>query len=106
MTTYVFDIDGTLCNNTFGNYHLAEPNSERIAQVNRLFFEGHTIILLTARGMGSSQNDVDTASRKWKEFTEIQTAEWGLSYHQLFFGKPAGDFYIDDKAINVSEFFA
>jgi hypothetical protein len=56
--------------------------------------------------MGSSQNDVDTACRKWKEFTEIQTAEWGLSYHRLFFGKPAGDFYIDDKAINESEFFA
>ena len=63
MTTYVFDIDGTLCSNSFGNYYLAEPFSERIAQVNKLFFEGHKIFLLTARGMGSSNNEVDLACR-------------------------------------------
>jgi ribonucleotide monophosphatase NagD (HAD superfamily) len=106
MTTFVFDIDGTICNNTQGNYHLAKPFWERIELVNHLFQDGHTVILYTARGMGSSSNRIEEASEKWKKFTEDQLFEWGLKYHQIFFGKPAGDFYIDDKAIHESEFFA
>jgi len=30
---------------------------------------------------------------------------WGCKYHQLFLGKPSGDFYIDDKGINDTDFF-
>jgi site-specific DNA-adenine methylase len=27
------------------------------------------------------------------------------NYHELFLGKPSGDYYIDDKGINSDEFF-
>ena len=32
--------------------------------------------------------------------------DWGAKYHQLFLGKPSGDFYIDDKGIKDKDFFA
>ena len=51
--TYVFDIDGTLCTKaTDFDYDGSEPIQERIDVVNRLYDEGHTIIMQTARGMG------------------------------------------------------
>ena len=31
MTVYAFDIDGTICNNTFGKYQNAMPIQERIS---------------------------------------------------------------------------
>ena len=33
---YVFDIDGTICNNTDGNYEQAEPFSDRVKKINNL----------------------------------------------------------------------
>ena len=41
----------------------------------------------------------------FKELTSNQLDEWGVNYHRLFMGKPAGDLYIDDKAIKDEEFF-
>ena len=103
--TYVFDIDGTICNNTYGEYEEAKPNKERIKKVNTLYEEGHTIFMLTARGMGRSNNSQVFAERLLYKFTKKQLDEWGVKYHRLFMGKPAGDFYIDDKALKDRDFF-
>jgi SAM-dependent methyltransferase len=89
---YCFDIDGTLCTNTEGEYELAEPFSDVIARVNGLYEDGHRILLYTARG--------STTGIDWREATERQLASWGAKYHELFFGKPTADLYIDDKAVN------
>ena len=91
---YCFDIDGTLCSNTEGHYDKATPFLENIARVNSYFEQGHRIILYTARG--------STTGIDWRELTEKQLAEWGLKYHELYFGKPTADVYIDDKAINLN----
>jgi hypothetical protein len=104
-TTFVIDIDGTICHSVAGEYEKARPMKERIELINLLFEQGNTILFLTARGMGSSGNDVDVAKEKWFSFTENQLHSWGVKYHQLFFGKPAGDLYIDDKAIHDLVFF-
>ena len=105
MTTYVFDIDGTICSDTKGRYQLAEPLTERISIVNHLFNSGHIIIFQTARGMGSSNNSYIEAYSKWKQLTERQLKEWGVQFHALYFGKPAGDIYVDDKGVNHNDFF-
>jgi histidinol phosphatase-like enzyme len=102
---YVFDIDGTICTDTNGDYCSAQPIIERINKINSLYREGHQIILFTARGMGSSDNNWETAHKKWKNFTENQLCEWGVKYHQLFLGKPAGDVYVDDKGMHDKIFF-
>jgi hypothetical protein len=95
---YCFDIDGTLCTNTEGEYSKAESFPEMIDYVNRLFVEGHRILLYTARGT--------TTGIDWRETTVSQLKAWNVSYHELFMGKPTADIYIDDKAINIADWRA
>lgn len=103
--TYVFDIDGTLCTLTDGDYNTAEPLYDRISIVNKLYDDGHKIVLHTARGMGRSQNSVAYANAAFKTLTEEQMEKWGVKYHELFLGKPSGDIYVDDKGIRDIDFF-
>ena len=103
---YVFDIDGTICTDTNGDYKNAIPNVERIKKINELFTQGHQIIFYSARGMGSSNNNINKATSDWYELTTNQLSIWGVNYHFLFLGKPSGDVYIDDKAITDSSFFS
>jgi len=90
---YCFDIDGTLCTNTNGEYEKAEPYPDIIARVNALYRSGHRIVLNTARG--------STTGMDWRELTQDQLRSWGVTYHELLLGKPAADIYIDDKAMDV-----
>ncbi len=43
MKTYVIDIDGTICTNTFGDCEKATPFYERIAYINYLYKQGNII---------------------------------------------------------------
>jgi|TARA_B100000282_G_C31738739_1_gene495074 rfaE bifunctional protein nucleotidyltransferase chain/domain len=103
--TYVVDIDGTICTNTNGDYENAKPLYDRINKINQLYSLGNTIIFQTARGMGRHNNKADLARYDFYNFTKKQLDSWGVKYHQLFLGKPAGDKYIDDKGITDVEFF-
>lgn len=90
---YVIDIDGTICTQE-QDYSKATPLVNRINRVNELYDAGNTICLFTARGF---ETQID-----WKDITSHQLDKWGVKYHSLLFGKPSGDFYIDDKAINAA----
>jgi histidinol phosphatase-like enzyme len=103
--TYVFDIDGTICTKTDGDYSQAEPILDRIQKVNELYDQGHRIVFLTARGMGRSRNSPSMANKMFFNFTKEQLEEWGVKHHDLFLGKPAGDLYIDDKGMKDEDFF-
>ena len=103
--TYVFDIDGTICSLTDGNYEKAIPYKNRIEKINELYKVGHTIVFQTARGMGRSGNCRSFAEDNFRELTLKQLREWNVRFHELFMGKPAGDFYIDDKGENDEDFF-
>jgi hypothetical protein len=102
---YIFDIDGTICTNTGGEYEKAVPLMERIKEINHLYNKGNTIIFQTARGMGRSSNSTAYAHEAFYEFTRSQLEEWGVKYHSLFLGKPAGDIYVDDKGMKDEHFF-
>ena len=103
--TYVFDIDGTICSLTEGDYKKAKPFKNRIKKINKLYDEGHTIFFLTARGMGRSDNSAIFAERILFKLTEKQLTDWGAKFHRLFMGKPSGDIYIDDKGLYSERFF-
>jgi len=104
--TYVFDIDGTLCRKIEGSDYVdSEPIAERIDIVNYLYEEGNTIIMQTARGMGRHENNPQKAIEQFYALTAEQLKSWGVKYHMLFLGKPAGDIYIDDKGIRDEDFF-
>ncbi len=105
----VFDIDGTICKKLCeldgDDYRETTPYKHRIEKVNKLYDEGHTIIYQTARGMGRNNNNPHLANENFYAITQEQLQDWGCKYHMLFLGKPAGDFYVDDKGINDEEFF-
>jgi hydroxymethylpyrimidine pyrophosphatase-like HAD family hydrolase len=87
---YVFDLDGTICEErpTFER-SLAAPNVEIINVINDLYIKGHFIIIFTARS--------------WAEYT--MTKEWlienKVNHNILMCGKIIYDKWIDDRAINV-----
>ena len=94
---YMIDVDGTICNNTNGDYQRAVPFMGRIAHFNKLFDQGHEIHYWTARG-GNSGID-------WTTLTRQQFANWQVKYTTLKLSKPVYDIWIDDKAINVETYF-
>lgn len=92
---FCIDIDETICTRRYcgaNDYEDAVPMAERISAVNDLYDKGHYIIYFTARG---TQTGID-----WRDKTEEQFEKWGVKYHELLFGKPYADFYIDDKAMS------
>ena len=103
--TYVFDIDGTICTLSDGNYGEAKPIEERIKKVNKLYSEGNKIVFHTARGMGRTDNNSLMAHRLFYHLTEAQLENWGVKYHKLYMGKPSGDLYIDDKGVKDEDYF-
>jgi len=105
LYTYVFDIDNTLCKTEGSDYHKSQPIPERIARINQLHDNGHIIILSTARGMGRSGNNPRVAYELFFQLTKNQLEEWGVKHHSLMLGKPAADFYVDDKGIRDVDFF-
>lgn len=103
MKTFCFDLDGVLCTNTWGEYDKANPISLAINKVNLLYDKGHKIIIFTARYMGISDEDINTAYTKGYDLTKSQIDSWGIKYHKLILGKPSYDVIIDDKHYNYSD---
>ena len=94
---YCFDIDGTLCSKDNEDYNYALPYKNRIEEVNKLYEKGEKIILFTARGAATG---ID-----WKELTKKQLKDWNVKHHELRFGKPHADIFIDDKAQDIFNWF-
>ncbi len=104
---YCFDIDGTICSlevdgmeegreKDFAQIENTRPFTDVINKINRLYSEGNTIKVYTARG--------DVSGIDWKDKTLSQLEEWGLKFHKLYMGaKPAADLYVDDKCINIQD---
>jgi FMN phosphatase YigB (HAD superfamily) len=97
VKTYAFDLDGTLCTNTDGEYEVAQPFLNRIKHVNQLHDQGNRIIIFTARGT--------TSKLDLYNFTIRQLRSWGLSFDELVTGKPHFDLLVDDKAVSEVNYF-
>lgn len=92
--TFVFDIDGVIAKIQKDlDYGMSEPNEKMIQIVNKLYNYGNKIVLFTARGY--------VTGKDWSEITKDQMKRWGLKYHELKFGKPNADYYIDDKMLGL-----
>tara|TARA_A100001035_G_C27785932_1_gene504335 strand:+ start:1879 stop:2904 length:1026 start_codon:yes stop_codon:yes gene_type:complete len=88
-----FDIDGVLFSRN-RNYSEAIPNFETITFLKKIYSLGHKIVLHTARG---SKTGID-----WQEITKEQLRKYSVPYHEIIFGKPGSDFYVDDRSISLS----
>lgn len=93
--TFVCDIDGVVARLTpDNNYANSTPNTAMITTINTLYDAGHNIIMFTARG---TMTGID-----WRETTQNQLKSWGVRYHELHLGKPAADYYVDDRMISIA----
>lgn len=93
MVIYI-DIDETICHSPDKpDYTTSTPIMANIAKANKLYDEGNLIIYWTARGTATG---ID-----WTDVTKKQFQKWGVKYHDLKFGKPNYDMFIDDKNVNT-----
>ena len=81
---YAIDFDGVL---TVGGYKESDstPNPEMIKKVNKLYYEGHTIIIHTGRSWGNASKLV-----VWLKINKVK-------YHGLSMEKLVADCYVDDR---------
>ena len=98
-----FDLDGTLCSNTYGKYHTAKPIKKAIKKINKYFDEGNYIIIFTARYMGRNKGNIKKAYVDGFEEAENQLKKWGVKYNELILGKPEYDILFDDKSFCYNE---
>jgi len=97
-----YDLDGTLCEGY--PYESAKPLKGAAEHLKYVQSRGHTIIIQTARGMGSSSGNVGKAIASIALLTLSQLDSWGFVYDEIYFGKPAADLYIDDKGLPAIPF--
>ncbi len=91
MSVICFDIDNTICQSCEGvAYEDLEPIQDMINLVNDLYEKGHTIYLYTGRHMLSEK-----VTRGWLQ-------RHGVRVHNVFYGKPVADLYVDDNALRFN----
>lgn len=100
----VFDIDDTISIHTNRDYVNAKPIQPVIDKLNRLHDEGYYIKLFTGRGQVSCNGNLDLIIERNKDVLEKWLKDHDVKYDELIFGKPLGDWYIDDKGMSVNDF--
>lgn len=96
-----FDIDKTLVTspNVEGDYSTVKPIYKNIEFVRLVKSLRHTVILYTARKMGTYSGNSGRALAEIGKITFETLEKFNIPYDEIYFGKPSADFYIDDKAV-------
>jgi choline kinase len=102
---FCFDLDNTLVTypKITGNYSTVEPLQNSIDFCNLMYDMGYKVIIHTARRMKTCCGDVQKVREQVEQITVDKLKQFGIKYHELIFGKPYADFYIDDLAVNSCE---
>lgn len=100
---FCFDIDGVIfkINKDYKNH---EPIWETISYIVKLKKNGHTVVLYTARKMSTFSGNIGKINKEIVETTLYNLNRFSIPYDEIYFGKPAADIYIDDKALNFYDF--
>ena len=100
----VVDLDGVICQlkRPFESYADVEPKMDTIRLMKEWRKQGHYIIIHSARHMKTCKGDVSEVVRRVGDETTNWLKKWEVPYDEIFFGKPYGDIYIDDLAIQFS----
>ena len=108
---YAFDLDETLCYREEGVEHLGpdkynycHPIQDMINSLNKLYDEGNTIYVYTARGMGQFNGNINKVYNELYVLTLESLNKWGIKHHGLVMGKLHYDYLIDDKAMSIKEY--
>jgi capsule biosynthesis phosphatase len=96
----IIDLDGTICtlkqkNETYADVRLIHGAKERISDFRK---NGHYIIIQTARNMATCESNLGKVIKNVGKITLEWLDKNEVEYDEIFFGKPNGDIYIDDRA--------
>ena len=96
----VIDLDGTICpvkqvNQTYADL-LPLPDAKE--KLNALKEAGHTLIIQTARNMATQESNLGKVMKNIGKITLDWLDEHEIPYHEIYFGKPNAEVYIDDRA--------
>lgn len=99
------DLDGTICEikkegQSYSDV-LIKPGAKEM--IDKLRLAGHTIIIHTARNMGSTGHNVGKAMKNVGKITLDWLEANGIEYDEIFFGKPNADITIDDRVIRFQD---
>lgn len=102
------DLDGTICEirqegQTYADVKVKVGAVEKIRQLRAA---GHTIIIHTARNMGSTGHNVGKALKNVGKMTFEWLEKNGIEYDEIFFGKPNADITIDDRVVRFQDNWA
>jgi capsule biosynthesis phosphatase len=102
---FCFDLDNTLVTypRVKNDYSTVEPILRNVNFCNFLKELGHTIIIYTARRMRTHGGNVGAVVGDIASVTIETLNKFGISYDELYFGKPYAHFYIDDLAVKSFE---
>ena len=99
------DLDGTICEirkdgETYADVKVKSGAAEKIRSLRAA---GHTIIINTARNMGSTGHNVGKALKNVGKMTFEWLEKNGIEYDEIFFGKPNADITIDDRVLRFQD---
>ena len=100
----VIDLDGVICpvKKTGESYADLVPVPSAAATIRAWRAAGHTIIIQTARNMATCDGNLGRVLRNVGRITLGWLEEHGIEYDEIYFGKPNGHVYIDDRALRFS----
>lgn len=100
---FCFDIDGVIFHIS-EDYKEHQPIWETINYILQLKKHGHIVILYTARKMNTFNGNIGKVNKEIVQTTLYNLHRFCIPYDEIYFGKPAADIYIDDKALNFYDF--
>ena len=100
MMRIVVDLDGTICpiKQDGQSYADLKPLPQAIERLNQLKEAGHYIIIQTARNMRTQQGNLGKVMQNIGKITLDWLAKYEVPYDEIYFGKPNGHVYLDDRA--------
>lgn len=97
-----FDLDNTLVTypSIPNDYTTVKPIEKTITLLRNLYEEENTIIIYTARRMKTYKHNLGEVIKDIGLITFNTLEQFNIPYHEIIFGKPYADIYIDDRSIN------
>jgi capsule biosynthesis phosphatase len=100
----VIDLDGTICHlkNENQTYDQVLPIIGVKETLENWKNQGHIIIIQTARNMATQQSNVGKVMKNVGLITLNWLEKYKIPYDEIYFGKPNGHIYIDDRALRFN----
>ena len=104
----VIDLDGTICTLKAPGETYADvrPIPGAAARLRELRAAGHTVIIQTARNMATCEGNLGRVMKNVGQITFDWLAQHEIEFDEIYFGKPNGHVYIDDRALRFSDWQA